>query len=313
MNKIKLAALLLINSFLISAQNPNIEKIKKTERDFNFIISTDLGRNGYYDQKPIANLMGEVAENMDIEFVVASGDVFHYEGVQSVTDPLWMSNYESVYTHPELQIDWYPLLGNHEYRGNTQAVIDYSNISRRWCMVDRYYTQVHKINKKDKLRLIYIDTVPLIDKYRKESDKYPDAAKQSIEKQLAWLEETLKSAKEKWVVVIGHHPIYAETPKDGNERADMQKRVAPLLKKYNVDMYICGHIHNFQHVKQQDTNIDFVVNSSASQSRPVKPIEGTQFCSPESGFSIFSASSDDLQMHMINNKGEIIHTVKHQK
>lgn len=313
MNKIKLAALLLINSFLISAQNPNIEKIKKTERDFNFIISTDLGRNGYYDQKPIANLMGEVAENMDIEFVVASGDVFHYEGVQSVTDPLWMSNYESVYTHPELQIDWYPLLGNHEYRGNTQAVIDYSNISRRWCMVDRYYTQVHKINKKDKLRLIYIDTVPLIDKYRKESDKYPDAAKQSIEKQLAWLEETLKSAKEKWVVVIGHHPIYAETPKDGNERADMQKRVAPLLKKYNVDMYICGHIHNFQHVKQQDTNIDFVVNSSASQSRPVKPIEGTQFCSPESGFSIFSASSDDLQMHMINNKGEIIYTVKHQK
>ena len=24
-------------------------------------------------------------------------------------------------------IDWFPILGNHEYRGNTQAVLDYTN------------------------------------------------------------------------------------------------------------------------------------------------------------------------------------------
>jgi len=29
-----------------------------------------------------------------------------------------------------------------EYQGNTQAVIDYSDISRRWVMPDRYYTKV---------------------------------------------------------------------------------------------------------------------------------------------------------------------------
>ena len=51
-----------------------------------------------------------------------------------MNDPLWMTNYELIYSHPELMIDWFPLLGNHEYRGNTQAVLDYSNISRRWTM-----------------------------------------------------------------------------------------------------------------------------------------------------------------------------------
>ena len=45
-----------------------------------------------------------------------------------------MTNYELIYSHPELMIDWLPILGNHEYRGNTQAIIDYSNISRRWNM-----------------------------------------------------------------------------------------------------------------------------------------------------------------------------------
>ena len=31
-------------------------------------------------------------------------------------------------SHPELMIDWFPILGNHEYRGNTQAVLDYTNV-----------------------------------------------------------------------------------------------------------------------------------------------------------------------------------------
>ena len=45
-----------------------------------------------------------------------------------------------------------------------------------------------------------------------------------------------KQAKEDWVVVIGHHPIYAETSKDDSERSDMQKRLDPILRKHKVDI-----------------------------------------------------------------------------
>ena len=98
------------------------------------LVANDLGRNGYYEQKPIAELMGRMAEQDGIEAVLALGDVHHFMGVQSVSDPLWMTNYELIYSHPELMLPWYPILGNHEYRGNTQAVIDYSGVSRRWQM-----------------------------------------------------------------------------------------------------------------------------------------------------------------------------------
>ena len=101
------------------------------------IVANDLGRNGYYEQKSIAELMGSLAEQTDIEFVVAPGDVHHFEGVRSTTDPLWLTNYELIYSHPDLMIPWYPVLGNHEYRGNTQAVIDYSQVSARWRMPAR--------------------------------------------------------------------------------------------------------------------------------------------------------------------------------
>lgn len=309
-------ALFLLSILTLSgayAQNRIIDH-KELDDRFNFIIATDLGRNGYYDQKPIANKMGEVAENTDIEFIISSGDTHHYEGVRSVTDPLWMTNYELVYTHPELLVEWYPILGNHEYRGNTQAVIDYSNISRRWCMPDRYYSKSFKTEEGESVLIVFIDTPPLIDKYRNETESYPDAIKQDMQKQLDWIDSTLKSATEKWKIVVGHHPIYAETPKDDNERADMQKRVNPILKKYNVDMYISGHIHNFQHIRKQDTNIDYIVNSSGSKSRKLKnQVEGTVFSSGEAGFTICSVANDSLSLYMINKEGNILHTVTHTK
>ena len=102
---------------------------KALEQPLNFYIANDLGRNGYYEQKTVAATMGSMAEAIDIEFVVAAGDVHHFEGVQSTSDPLWMTNYELIYSHPDLMIPWYPVCGNHEYRGNTDAVVEYSDVS----------------------------------------------------------------------------------------------------------------------------------------------------------------------------------------
>ncbi len=292
------------------AQTP--EQWKALEKPLNFYLANDLGRNGYYDQKPIAELMGNMAENVDIECIVAAGDVHHFEGVRSIDDPLWMTNYELVYSHPELMIHWFPILGNHEYRGNTQAVLDYTNISARWKMPDRYYTKVLE-NDGVTIRLVLIDTTPLIEKYRKDTEQYPDAGKQEINKQLAWLDSVLTSSKEDWTVVVGHHPIYAETSKKNSERDDLQNRVDAILRKHRVDMYLCGHIHNFQHIRMPGSTIDYVVNSSASLSREVKPVKGTQFCSGESGFSLITADKKVLNLHMIDKEGKVLYTITRNK
>lgn len=58
-----------------------------SEESKNFYLVSDLGRNGYYEQKTIAELMGNLAEKIDIEFIVAAGDTHHFEGVASVDDP----------------------------------------------------------------------------------------------------------------------------------------------------------------------------------------------------------------------------------
>lgn len=306
-----LALSLALVSVLSFGQTP--ETWKSLEKPVNFFLANDLGRNGYYDQKPIAELMGNMAENIDIECVVAAGDVHHFEGVRSINDPLWMTNYELVYSNPELMLPWYPILGNYEYRGNTQAVLDYSKVSARWDMPARYYTKVLE-NDGVTVRLVMIDTSPLIDKYREDAEQYPDAGKQDMDKQLAWIDSVLATAKEDWVLVVGHHPVYAETSKADTERSDLQKRLDPLMRKYKVDMYLCGHIHNFQYIRMAGSGIDYIVNSSASLSRKkVNPVEGTKFCSGEPGFSLVSADKKVLNLHMIDKQGKVLYTVTRSK
>ena len=84
------------------------------------------------------------------------------------------------------------------------------------------------------------------------------------------------------------------------------------MRKHKVDMYVCGHIHNFQHISKN--GIDYVVNTSGSLSRPeVTFTEGTVFCSGVAGFSVLTATPKELTLSMIDDKGNVIHQVTRSK
>jgi hypothetical protein len=301
-----LFALLCLASFGVQAQ---------TARDtcyqgkFNFFIVNDMGRNGHCNQKEVAALMGTMAGDIGPEFVMALGDIHHFYGVASTADPLWMTNYELIYDSPELMIPWYPVLGNHEYRGNTQAVLDYARVSRRWMMPARYYTKVFSVDDSTTVRVVWLDTTPLIDSYRADTAKYPDAGRQDRYRELAWTDSVLTVAKENWVIVGGHHPIYAATTKAGSERTDMQSRLGTILRRHHVDAYICGHIHNFQHIRMKGDKTDYVVNTAGALTRPVQSTTGTVFCNSSPGFLVCSLTHNTFELRMIDLSGTVIHTI----
>lgn len=70
MKRIILLALTAVIALSVNAQTP--EAWKGLKRGLNFYMVNDLGRNGYYDQKPIAELMGEMAEEIGPECVFAA-------------------------------------------------------------------------------------------------------------------------------------------------------------------------------------------------------------------------------------------------
>jgi DNA repair exonuclease SbcCD nuclease subunit len=279
------------------------------EDNLNIVIANDMGKRGVSEQKNIAGLLGEVVKQNKIAFLAVAGDPIHDDGVQSTDDNEWNLKIEDIYTAPSLYtIPWYVIPGNHEYRGSVQAILDYSQKSERWNAPARYFTVTRPIGGSGKKCLfVFIDTSPLIDKYRK-SEKYSDAGQQDMDAQLSWIKQTLESSDAHWKIVIGHHPVYAYTEKEESERTDMQQRLMPLLEKNNVAFYICGHIHSFQHIKPAASTVNYIVNSSASKAREVKPIDGTVFCNPDPGFSVMSISTDKIDYYMENHKGKVIYT-----
>jgi Icc-related predicted phosphoesterase len=284
--------------------------VSKEDSTINFIVVADMGRTGESEQQNIAEIMGRFADDNRIDFMAIAGDPLHYNGATCVNDERWNLMIEDVYTAPSLHaIPWYVVSGNHEYNGSVQAILDYSNVSKRWNAPARYFTKEHTIGKKgQRVLFVFIDTSPLIDKYRND-EKYSDAGEQDMDRQLYWLDSVLMVSNHRWKIVIGHHPVHATTNKQECERTDMQQRVGTILENRNVDMYICGHIHNFQHIKLEGSNVHYVVNSSASRSRPIHEpnFQRLIFSNADPGFMSASVSENTLRFSFINHRDERVY------
>lgn len=174
-----------------------------------FFVIGDWGRNGEYGQKEIAIIMADAAKQVEPDFIISTGDNFYPSGVRSVMDPHWKASFEDVYSQHSLQGDWFVVLGNHDYKGNPDAQIEYTTISRRWNMPSRYYSKIFGINKSQSAQFIFMDTNPYVDAYHKEDETYHvkgiDTARQR-----KWMDSVLSQApKNDWKFVIGHHSIYS--------------------------------------------------------------------------------------------------------
>ena len=299
-----------------SSQKPSNTRLEGTlpEGSITFMLASDMGRHGVSEQKNIAEIMGQLADDIKVDFLAVAGDPIHDKGVTCVEDDEWKLKIEDVYTAQSLHdIPWYVISGNHEYNGSVQAILDYSNISDRWNAPERYFSFSQKIGNSDENCLfVFIDTTPLIDSYRNDK-KYSDAGEQCMERQLFWLDSTLVASNSRWKIVIGHHPIYCGTTKEIDQRIDMQERVGNILENRNVDFYIGGHIHNFQYVKPEGKSVNYIVNSSASRSREVVPADGVVFSNSDPGFSLFNVSQESVQFYFINHTGETVYFYQNEK
>lgn len=303
-----LLVLLVLMTGSLQAQ-PSVEKrlwgkkVKGLPTDkeaLRFIVVGDWGRDGQGYQQEVADWMGIAADQTKAGFVVSTGDNIYPRGVASVDDPQWMFSFENIYRCHSLNIPWYSSLGNHDYAGNVQAQIDYSQKSRRWVLPARYYTFV-----KNNVRFVVLDTPPLVKNYYK-STKYPDLAQQDSTQQLQWMDSVLTESEEDWKVVIGHHPVYTTGPRE--HRQEVSPTVQALLEKHKVQAYFAGHEHSLQHNYIAKAPVHYFVSGAGGEYTPVnESADFTLFSKETAGFMQVHVKKDKMQVWFINEKGKIIY------
>ena len=273
----------------------------------------DWGRNGEDRQKEVATQMGKVAKKFKPEFIVSTGDNFYPNGVQSTRDHNWIASYEDVYTAHSLQSDWYVVLGNHDYRGEPQAEIDYTQIDRKWHMPARYYSRILYIGEDSTqgVLFVFIDTTPFLSESYKGDQHHVQGQDTALQRR--WLEKTLGEAPPnvKWKIVFGHHPVYTGGGRmKAKETVEMKTLFKPIFEKYHVNAYICGHDHNLQYIKPPGYTSYFVSGAGSELSKTVVHPEGGIFAIAETGFINFSIYRDWMEVVMINHNGDHLFKAK---
>ena len=272
----------------------------------NFVALGDWGRGGRPAQRAVAQGLGRVAQRLQSQFVVSTGDNFYEDGVADVRDPHWQQSFEDVYTAPSLQTPWYAVLGNHDYRGNAETQVAYSRESLRWRMTARYYAITQPVDPFTQALFVFLDTTPFLRRYHPGGDEAtPGVAHQDAERQRQWLRRMLATSAARWKIVVGHHAILPGSPCHGGAK-ELDQAIAPFLEAYGLQLYLCGHEHDLQHLTRR--GVHYVVAGAGSECRATASNAHTHFCQGDLGFAAFSLSVHALRFWFYNASGCPVHS-----
>ena len=227
-----------------------------------FCAIGDWGGQGWfpyttYGQKETARGMGKVAEEIQSKFVVALGDNFYRQGVQSSSSFRFDWTFEDVYSADSLtRIPWYAIGGNHDHYGNITAQIDYSNPNGRWKFPSLYHSQnFQSADGSVTLDLVLIDTVELcgLNQVQDENDPayfdpLPLLEKSQAQAQWDWIEKMLNGSTADYLLVGGHYPVYSVCSHGPTET--LIEHLRPLLLQYGAH-YLSGHDHCMVHLQEE--------------------------------------------------------------
>ncbi len=267
-----------------------VKPIASTVRAF---LIGDFGTmdKNHENQKKVAEAMIAYNRKNPSDLGITVGDNFYFR-MKSPHDPLWKTDFEDLYG--PLKIAFYPSFGNHDWDDSMAAIeLLHSESSDSWKFPSPYYTytagpvQFFVINTGSNVELA-------LDKA-----------------QLTWLKEGLNKSNAKWKVVYGHYPV-----KD-NERGitwPVYDRLMPLLRGH-ADMYIAGHMHNFEHLKPE-SDVNLVIVGSAGQAAP----HGHEFDSDAlyvkdntNGFAVLEADDHSLTIRFIDFNGKQLYESRWRK
>lgn len=264
-----------------------------------------------YTQKKIAKVMGKYADLKKVKFVIGLGDNFYFEGVKNVDDHRFISTFEHVYTTPTLKTaTWCMVAGNHDHASNVSAQIAYTKRSRRWHFPYFFYTEVFKIPGSYKtVQLVMIDTTLLCCRNQRNLKTLPEQ-----EEQLRWIKDTLRDSEADYLIVAGHHPvlsagIHGSTPY-------LISNLKPLLEEYDVTVYLSGHDHNLQHLKEEHSNVHYFVTGNGNFYSPYpvhkKTVSGSlKFFKGDCGaFTLLEATPEFLKVSQIDDCGNELYKAK---
>ncbi len=254
-----------------------------------FVIG-DSG-HGNESQRQVADAMEKRCREAEPDALLFLGDNFYQKGVDSLDDPQWEKKMFGMYGGACLsQIPIFPVLGNHDYKGNANVQILKTEKTPRWKMPHRFY----RVDFGEIVRVIAFDS------------NVPDMCFIDYFCTVDFLKSNLLLPGPKWKIVMAHHPLTSGSAKGFNYRGGwLGKFMLPQVCG-EADLWLSGHSHHLEHRKLKGCETQFFVSGGGGA--PLYDIKeddpDSQFIAKSFGFLELLIGDRQLVYQFRNEKNE---------
>jgi hypothetical protein len=228
--------------------------------------------------------------------VLLLGDNF-YVKLSGVDDPQIQTFFEKTYDAEKLNVPFYAVMGNHDYRNDDVRIeMDYARSGHtRLKIPARWY------------RLEFPSDKPLVTVLMLDSDAPPDLMKQKDwEEETAWLNSELAKPHAPWLVCCAHHDMFG----NGNhgDNGVLMTTWGNLFKQAHVDFYVCGHEHTLQHLEIPNWPMSFVIaGGGGAGTKPMLRDNRGPFSRATYGFGSFHFTPELATVQLVGADGKVVH------
>jgi len=251
--------------------------------------------------------------NLTTQALLLLGDNFYGE-LGSVDSPRWSEQFEQMYPSSVFNCPAYSIPGNHDYiydghalRFNVELAYAASGRSR-WTMPSQFYRYTFP-KMEPVLTIIALDSnIPFADGSTVDG-AFTTMTDSQRKVQLAWLESELaKPLTTPFLAVMGHHPLYSDGPH--GDHARLIRDWDPLLRKYNVHLYLAGHDHDLQHLEFEGHPTSFFCSGGGGASPYPLITQETErgpYAQATLGFSHLEGTATLLTLRHVDASGTVVH------
>jgi hypothetical protein len=257
---------------LLTEQQANGENSSEPILRFAAVADTGMGNDGQYS---VANAMASYYKQRPFPMVVLAGDNIYGSGEISRVEEVFIKPYAPLL---ENGVKFRAVLGNHDVLSNDGVdEVKYAPFNMR----DRYYTFRQK-----NVDFFALDT----------------NASEDWAIQLDWLTKSLAESKAPWKIVFGHHPVYSSGMHGGTK--NLARDLPPLFAQYGVQLYLCGHDHNYER-SQNLKGTTYIVHGAGANTRAVGKSDFTAYSEAKLSFIVVEVTAQEIRTEAIGIDGKV--------
>lgn len=260
---------------------PALARQVPADQPVRFVSFGDFGTGGTA-QYLVAEAIEKKCKAAGCDFAVTLGDNIYNDGVKSVSDPQFLSKFEKPFAR--LPFNFYMSLGNHDYRGNVQAQVDYTRHSNKWKLPARYY-----VFDEGPVTFFALDT------------------NKTDEAQLNFMKRQLAQSSAPWKIVFGHHPRVTNSFYKNTQSTALKQLIDQFCGKAQI--YLSGHEHDKQHLKAS-CGTEYLIAGTGGGQRAVGRGPNTLYASNTFGFAWFEVTQKQLRFELLDIKGKVEYSYK---